>query len=159
MAIVFWRVDGRLIHGQIAIAWSRLLGIDEIIVVNDEVSRDETQTMLLEFATPPGVKLKICSVADAITLINNNEFEGNRTMVVFKYIKDAVRIVEGGINIKSLNIGGAYFSEGKTQYNKALALDENDIEDLRYLSRKGVELFYQVAPMNEKEPLSKYVSL
>ncbi|MGB9780846.1 PTS sugar transporter subunit IIB [Caldanaerobacter sp.] len=159
MGIIFWRVDGRLIHGQIAIAWARLLNVDEIAVISDEVVNDEFQKNLLELAVPPGVKLTVCSVKKAKELIEKEYFKGKRTMVVFKYIKEAVQLVKEGINIPSLNIGGIYYSEGKTQYNKALSLDENDIKDLKFLKEKGVELFYQVAPMNEKEPLTKYVSL
>ncbi len=158
MSIIFSRVDGRMIHGQVAIAWTRLLSIDEIVVIDDEIAEDETQAMLLELATPAGIDLKICSVDEAVELIEEDELEGSKTMVVYRYIKDAVRMVEAGIEIGELNIGGVYFAEGKTQYNKALCLDSNDIEDLKYLKSKGVSLFYQVAPMNEKEALTKYVS-
>lgn len=159
MSIIFSRVDGRMIHGQVAIAWTRLLSVDEIVVINDAVAGDDTQTMLLELATPSGVDLKICTVEEAVELIEEDELEGSNTMIIYKNIKDAVKITEAGIEIGSLNIGGVYFAEGKTKYSKALCLDSEDIEDLKYLKTKGVDMFYQVAPMNEKESLAKYVSL
>lgn len=159
MSIVFSRVDGRMIHGQVAIAWTRLLSIDEIVVVNDEITHDDTQTMLLELATPTGVNLKICTIEEATELISDDVLEGSNTMIIYRNIKDAVKMTEAGIEIGSLNIGGVYFAEGKTNYCKALCLDLEDIEDLKYLKRKGVDLFYQVAPMNKKETLTKYVSL
>lgn len=159
MSIIFSRVDGRMIHGQVAIAWTRLLNVDEIVVINDETAEDDTQTMLLELATPSGIDLKICSVEEAAELIEDDELDGSSTMVVYKFIKDAVKAVQAGIEIKSLNIGGVYFAEGKAKYSKALCLDSVDIENLKFLKSKGVDLFYQVAPMNEKESLDKYVSL
>jgi mannose/fructose/N-acetylgalactosamine-specific phosphotransferase system component IIB len=159
MSIEFSRVDGRMIHGQIAIAWTRLLQIDEILVINDEVAEDETQKMLLELATPSGIDLSVCSVDEAYDMIENDELSGNRTMLVFRKLEDAFKLVEKGIKLKSLNIGGMYHEDGKTQYAKALSLDDKDIEKLRKLSNMGIELFYQIAPMNEKENLKKYINI
>lgn len=159
MGIEFSRVDGRMIHGQIAIAWTRLLQIDEILVINDEVAEDETQKMLLELATPPGIDLSVCSVDEAYDIIENDEFSGNRTMLVFRKLNDAFGLVEKGIKLKSLNIGGMYHEDGKTQYAKALSLDDKDIEKLSKLSNMGIELFYQIAPMNEKENIKKYINI
>lgn len=158
MSIVFSRVDGRMIHGQVAIAWTRLLQIDEILVINDDVANDDTQSMLLELAVPSGIDLNICSVDDASNMILNDELSGNRTMIVYKTLNDAVRIMEKGINVGAINIGGMYYEEGKTQYAKALCLNDNDINDLRKLRNKNVELFYQIAPMNDKEDLKKYIN-
>lgn len=159
MGIEFSRVDGRMIHGQIAIAWTRLLQIDEILVINDEVAEDETQKMLLELATPSGIDLSVCSVDEAYDIIENDELSGNHTMLIFRKLNDAFRLVEKGIKLKSLNIGGMYHEDGKTQYAKALSLNDKDIEELRKLSNMGIELFYQIAPMNEKENLKKYINI
>lgn len=159
MSIVFSRVDSRMIHGQIAIAWTRLLQIDEILVINDEVSEDETLKMLLELATPSGIDLSVCSIDGAYDIIQHDELLGNRTMLVFKNLNDAVELVEKGIKLVSLNIGGMYHEDGKTQYAKALSLNDEDIEKLSKLSNSGIELFYQIAPMNEKESLKKYINI
>jgi mannose/fructose/N-acetylgalactosamine-specific phosphotransferase system component IIB len=158
MSIVFSRVDGRMIHGQVAIAWTRLLQIDEILVINDEVAKDDTQNMLLELAVPSGIDLTVCSVDDAADMILNDELSGSRTMIVYKTLSDAIRIMEKGINAGPINIGGMYHEEGKTQYAKALCLDDNDINGLRKLRDNNVELFYQIAPMNDKEDLKKHIN-
>lgn len=158
MNIVFSRIDGRMIHGQVAIAWTRILQIDEILVINDEVAEDDTQSMLLELAVPSGISLSICRVDDATNMILNDELSGSRTMIIYKTLDDAVRLMEKGINVGPINIGGMYHEEGKTQYAKALCLDENDIHKLKKLKYNNVELFYQIAPMNEKEDLKKYIN-
>lgn len=158
MSVVFSRVDGRMIHGQVAIAWTRLLQIDEILVINDEVAKDDTQNMLLELAVPSGIDLTVCSVDNAADMILNDELSGSRTMIVYKTLSDAIRIMEKGINVGPINIGGMYHEEGKTQYAKALCLDDNDINGLRKLRDNNVELFYQIAPMNDKEDLKKHIN-
>lgn len=157
MNIVFLRVDGRMIHGQVAIAWTRLLQIESILVVNDEIAEDETQRMLLELAVPGGVDLYVASVEEAYGLLIKEKLAGSRSMIVFRKLQDAVQLFDKGYHFTSLNIGGMYFEEGKTQYAKTLCLDEKDINDIKYILDKGVDIFYQVAPMNEKENIKKYL--
>lgn len=157
MNVVFLRVDGRMIHGQVAVAWTRLLGIDSILVVNDEAAEDETQKMLLELAVPGGVDLYVASVDEAYNLLTEQKLIGTKSMVVFRKLQDAVRLYNRGYEFTALNIGGMYFEGGKTQYAKALCLNEGDIGEIKYILSRGVEVFYQVAPMNEKEDIKKYI--
>ena len=48
------RVDYRLVHGQVAISWSRALGVDCILVANDEVAKDEMRQSMLRISKPQG---------------------------------------------------------------------------------------------------------
>lgn len=157
MGVIFSRVDGRMIHGQVATVWARLLQVDEIIVINDEVAQDETQKTLLEFATPPGAVLTVATVDEAYETLTNERFQGSRTMIVFKRLHDAVRIVQKGYKFDSINIGGIFQEDGKTQYAKALSLDQNDINDLKMLVDSGIDVFYQVAPFHARENIKKYI--
>lgn len=148
-----------MIHGQVATAWSKLLSIDEIVVINDEIQDDEMQMTLLELACPPGIELHICTAEEAFELIDEDELEGNATMLLFKTLKDAVNLVEQGYEMENLNIGGMYFEEGKKKYEKALCLDDEDEQMIRELVAKGIDVYYQVAPMNEKSAISKYIEV
>lgn len=157
MNIVFLRVDGRMIHGQVATAWTRLLGIDSILVVNDEAAEDETQKLLLELAVPGGVDLYVASIDEAYNLLTEQKLMGTKSMIVFRKLQDAVRLYNKGYEFTNLNIGGMYFEGSKIQYAKALCLNEGDIQDIKYITGRGVDVFYQVAPMNEKEDIKKYI--
>ena len=157
MGVIFSRVDGRMIHGQVATTWARLLQVDEIIVVNDEIAHDETQTTLLELAIPSGTDLSVVTTDEAYDILTNEKFQGSRTMIVYRELHDVVKVVEKGFKPESINIGGMYFKEGKTQYAKALAVDQNDIDDFKMLVDNGIDVFYQVAPFNDKESIKKYI--
>jgi PTS system sorbose subfamily IIB component. len=146
--IVLTRIDGRLIHGQVAVAWTRLVGAEEIYVVDDKVVNDEMQKMLLKMATPPGVKLNIVSTADAIVKLKDTG--SKKIFVVVKEPETIKELVKAGIPIKELNVGGMYHAEGKRQYEKALFLDEYDISIFNELEDMGVDIYYQVAPMNNR---------
>lgn len=157
MNVVFLRVDGRMIHGQVATAWARLLVIDSILVVNDEIAEDEMQKVLLELAVPGGVDLYVASVDEACRLLTEQKLIGSKSMIVFRKLQDAVRLYDKGYKFTALNLGGMYFEAGKTQYAKALCLNDSDIQDIKYIQSRGVDVFYQVAPMNEREDIKKYI--
>lgn len=53
---------------------------------------------------------------------------------------DVERLVEGGVKITSVNVGGMAFRQGKTQVNNAVSVDEKDIEAFKKLNARGIEL-------------------
>ena len=65
------RVDYRLVHGQVAISWSRHIGADCILVANDEVAKDEMRQSMLRLSKPQGMKLVIKSIEDSVKSIKS----------------------------------------------------------------------------------------
>lgn len=157
MAKLHFRVDERMIHGQVANAWSRLLKTEEILVVDDEVAKDETQVMLLEFAVPAGIDFRMCTVDQAFDMLSNNKLSGEHVLVIFKKLHSAVMLIEKGFKFDSLNVGGLYFEKNKKQYDKALYMDDKDIKDIKLLLESEMEVYYQAAPMNVKSDIKNYI--
>lgn len=147
MAIVKYRVDSRMLHGQTAAAWGKVLHIDEYVVVNEAVANDPMQITLLQIAGT-GSEVTVCSPKDAFDLFENGDLEGDKTMVVFKTIDDAVELVELGYKIDEVSIGGMFEEKGRNrkQYEKCLFVDEHDIECFRILDSHGVKIVHQVVP-------------
>ncbi|WP_062108705.1 PTS system mannose/fructose/N-acetylgalactosamine-transporter subunit IIB [Bacillus niameyensis] len=158
MAIVFTRVDGRLIHGQVAVAWIRNVGSEKIMVIDDEVANDEMQRMLLELAVPAGVTVEIYGLAEGADSIKNGTANKQKTMLIVKEPSAVLELVEKGVHFDSVNIGGMYYQKGKEQIDKALFVDDRDREVFNQLREKGVELFYQIAPMHKKRDLFSLLS-
>lgn len=151
MKICLVRLDERLIHGQVAIAWTRVTGADQLIVISDEAANDEMQKVLLEMAVPSGTKLLILTVKEAVDKFKQEQIPGTKVILVFKKPEDILKMVQEGVDIPVLNIGGMYYRPERKQYRKALCLSEEDIQILNKLYALGVKLEYQVAPMNNKE--------
>ena len=59
MDIRLARIDDRLIHGQVATAWSKSTGVERIIVVSDMVAKDDLRKFLLKEAAPPGIHANV----------------------------------------------------------------------------------------------------
>lgn len=153
MAIVLTRVDGRLIHGQVAVAWTRNVNAEKIIVIDDETADDEMQSMLVELAAPSGAETEIYNLANGIEALKNGGGEKQNTMLIIKKPDTVLALIERGIQINSVNIGGMYYEKDKVKIDKALFVDKKDQDTFKKLQSKGVELFYQVAPLTKKQPL------
>lgn len=153
MAIVLTRVDGRLIHGQVAVAWTRNVSAEKIIVIDDETANDDMQRTLVELATPSGVTVEVYDLEGGAKAIKNGGADQQNTMLIVKKPDTVLALIERGVSIDAVNIGGMYHEEGKKQIDKALYVDDQDIEVFKKLSEKGAELFYQVAPMTKKQDL------
>lgn len=140
MNIVLARIDDRLIHGQVATIWSKETRCERIIVCNDEVANDSIRKTLLTQVAPPGVKASVVDIEKAIRVCKNAKYEGVRALLLFTNPTDVLRMVEGGIDIKSVNIGGMAFKEGKKQITSAISLNDKEIESFKKLNEKGIEL-------------------
>ncbi|WP_099143184.1 PTS mannose transporter subunit IIAB [Xenorhabdus kozodoii] len=140
MKIALARIDDRLIHGQVATRWTKETNVRRIIVVSDDVAQDTVRSTLLKQVAPPGVNAHVIDVAKCVRVYNNPKYAGERVMLLFTNPTDVLRIVEGGVAIESINIGGMAFRQGKTQINNAISVDKTDIEAFEKLSSRGIEL-------------------
>ncbi|MGI1807838.1 mannose/fructose/sorbose PTS transporter subunit IIA [Pediococcus pentosaceus] len=149
---VLARIDTRLLHGQVATAWTKTTKPDRIIVVSDNVAKDELRSSMIKQAAPSGVKAHIVPIDQMIKLAKDDQhFGGTRAMLLFETPQDALRAIEGGVPLKSLNVGSMAHSPGKVQPNKVLAFDQNDIDTYKKLEDMNVELDVRKVPTDSKE--------
>ncbi len=140
MNIVLARIDDRLIHGQVATIWTKVTGCERIIVCDDDVANDTIRKTLLTQVAPPGIKANVVDVEKAIRAYKNPKYEGVKVMLLFTNPTSVLRMVDGGVQIASVNIGGMSFKEGKTQLTQAVSVDDQDRKAFQALHEKGIEL-------------------
>ncbi|PDO90319.1 PTS mannose transporter subunit IIAB [Kosakonia pseudosacchari] len=140
MVIGLARIDDRLIHGQVATRWTKETNVTRIIVVSDEVAADNVRKTLLTQVAPPGVTAHVVDVAKMVRVYNNPKYAGERVMLLFTNPTDVLRVVEEGVKITSVNIGGMAYRQGKTQVNNAVSVDEKDIAAFKKLNERNIEL-------------------
>ncbi|CAM7869286.1 PTS N-acetylgalactosamine transporter subunit IIB [Escherichia coli] len=63
------------------------------------------------------------------------------------------KLVEGGIDLKDVNVGNMHFSEGKKQISSKVYVDDQDLTDLRFIKQRGVNVFIQDVPGDQKEQI------
>ncbi|MGG5330734.1 mannose/fructose/sorbose PTS transporter subunit IIA [Enterococcus sp. AZ163] len=151
LSYVLARVDSRLLHGQVATAWTKTTGPTRIIVVSDTVAKDELRKKLIQQAAPPGVKAHVVPVAKMIELAKDDKhFGGQRALLLFENPQDALRAVEGGVPLKTINVGSMAHSPGKVQPNKVLAFGQEDLDSFKKLKDLGVSFDVRKVPNDSK---------
>ncbi len=146
MNIKLVRIDDRLIHGQIVMAWTKTIAVKRIIVINDKVAVDAIRKMLLETVAPPGLKVSVLSVSEGIAKLQDDSFQDQDLMILFTNPTDVLAVKSAGVAITTVNIGGMGFAQGKKQLTKTISVDDADIAAFRKLNELGCSLQIQVVP-------------
>ncbi|MCT3044552.1 PTS mannose transporter subunit IIAB [Leuconostoc mesenteroides] len=147
------RLDTRLLHGQVATAWTPDSKANRIIVVSDAVAKDELRKSLIQQAAPNNVRANIVPISKMIEVAKDDRFGGVDAFLLFETVEDVLTAVEGGVPIKSLNVGSMAHSEGKTMVNKVLSMDKNDVAAFEKLRDLGVEFDVRKVPNDSKANL------
>ena len=139
--IILYRVDDRLVHGQVAEGWVPHLQAEELAVVSDEIAGDELRRTIMRFATPEGVDLKIMTVAEAAVYLPAAEKAPRKVLLLLPGLAEAVALTAKGLKIPSLNIGGMHYSAGKNlSIGKAIFLNDEDCAALKTLFASGIDI-------------------
>ncbi len=155
---VLARIDSRLLHGQVATAWTKTTQPTRIIVVSDAVAKDELRKKLIQQAAPPGVKAHVVPVKKMIELAKDDQhFGGQRALLLFENPQDALRAVEGGVPLKTINVGSMAHSPGKVQPNKVLAFNQADIDTFKKLKELGLNFDVRKVPNDSKGDMNEII--
>lgn len=155
--IIQIRVDDRLIHGQIAVVWSKQFNTTHMVVANDKAAANEVQQMALKMATPSGIKVLIRSVDDAIKIFNNPKSEKVKMFVLTNCVKDALKIALN-CDVQSINVanvGRFDSSDKKIKLNSDVVCNPEELEALKEVSNLNIETIHWVIPTNPKITIKK----
>ncbi|OCG58518.1 PTS system mannose/fructose/N-acetylgalactosamine-transporter subunit IIB [Gilliamella sp. Fer4-1] len=144
MIINLVRIDDRLIHGQVITVWTKEAKAERIIIVSDEVANDDIRSTLVKQAAPPGIKVSVISIDKAAAVYKNPKYENDTVFYLFTNPTDVLRLINAGVPIKEVNIGGMSFKEGKKQITKAVSVDKNDISAFKKMHEMGINLCLKV---------------
>lgn len=148
------RVDDRLIHGQVAVVWTKELNAPLLVVANDEAAKNEVMQMTLKMAVPNGMKLLIRSVEEAIQLFNDPRGADKRIFVIVNSVKDANKIAQNVATVETVNIANAgRFDKSdkatKTMVFPSVQLNPDELAAARELvCLDRVTCYNQVLPSN-----------
>lgn len=148
---VLARIDTRLLHGQVATSWTKSTNPDRIIVVSDSVAKDDLRKRMIEQAAPPGVRANVVPIEKMIKVSKDTRFGNTKVMLLFETPQDALKTIEGGVNIKELNLGSMAHSVGKIAVTRAIAMDKNDIDTIEKIREKGVSIVVKKVPSDSDE--------
>ncbi|MEK7388806.1 MAG: PTS sugar transporter subunit IIB [Elusimicrobiota bacterium] len=153
MGVELFRVDDRLIHGQVVEGWVPFLKSDLVVVVSDSAADDEIQRALMRMALPPSVGLLVVSVAQAPKALASEQVVASRALVLVPGPSEALALLDQGVALDRINVGGLHFTVGKIQLGRALFLDKKDKMTLRTLAARGVRIEGRSLPTDPEDDI------
>ena len=147
------RIDSRLLHGQVATAWTPDSKANRIIVVSDAVAKDEMRKTLITQSAPPGVKANVVPIKKMIEVAKDPRFGETKALLLFETPQDALAAIEGGVPVETLNVGSMAHSTGKTMLNSVLSVNKDDVAAFEKLRDLGVKFDVRKVPNDSKSDL------
>lgn len=140
------RLDERLIHGQGRL-WISNLGVNLVIVANDKVAKSHIQQELMSSLMPDSVGIRFFTLQETIDKIYKAS-PRQTIFIIVKSAEDVLKLAEGGVPIKELNVGNIHMKEGKKRLTNFIAVDEKDLNALKTLHEKyHVDLNTRTTPL------------
>jgi mannose/fructose/N-acetylgalactosamine-specific phosphotransferase system component IIB len=157
MAVELLRIDDRLVHGQVVEGWLKALRINHIVVASDLVEADDTQKALYHLAVPHGVELTCFKIVDAAKAWKSNQWKEHRILVLVSTPEEALRLYDSGAPVRSVNLGGLHYRNGRVQVLKGISLDDQDVKALKALASKKIVLEARALPLDEPVDIVQYL--
>ncbi|MBM3070089.1 PTS N-acetylgalactosamine transporter subunit IIB [Enterobacter sp. RHBSTW-00994] len=151
--ILLTRIDNRLVHGQVGVTWTSTIGANLLIVVDDDVAKDDIQQKLMGItADTYGFGIRFFSIEKTIAIISKAA-PHQKIFLICRTPEIVKKLVEGGVPLKDVNVGNMHFSEGKKQISSKVYVDDNDLSNLQFIKHHGVNVFIQDVPGDAKESI------
>ena len=155
MKVELARIDDRFIHGQVLTKWVKLRTVERIIVVSDAVANDEMRKTLVLSVAPSNIKASAVSVDKMARAYKSPKYNDTKAMLLFENPEDILRLVQQGVDIKEVNVGGMRFETDRKQITKAVSVREADIQAFEELHNLGVNLELRQLPGDQSVDFMK----
>jgi mannose/fructose/N-acetylgalactosamine-specific phosphotransferase system component IIB len=147
MSIVLCRIDDRLIHGQVVIGWGRPLGINLIILVDDQVATSQWEQELYRMAVDPDIEVRFVTVQDASSHLREWQENGKRGLVLTGDLESMAALHAASPEIiHRINLGGIHHRPGRRERLPFVYLTDQELGTLTALEAEGAVITAQDVP-------------
>src|SRR6185436_7056186 len=136
MTLELYRIDDRLIHGQVVVGWGQPLDIDFIVLVDDTVATSDWEQELYRMGVPPEMDVYFHTAADAVGAIAKYRSDVRRGLLLTGDIATMRRLVDDA-GVRAVNVGGIHSGAGRTQRLRYVFLSPDEERQLRELAGRG----------------------
>ncbi|GLC26532.1 PTS system mannose/fructose/N-acetylgalactosamine-transporter subunit IIB [Roseisolibacter agri] len=164
MPVEIYRIDDRLIHGQVVVGWGRPLDIGFIVLVDDEVAASEWEQELYRMGVPPEMEVFFHDVDDAARVHARYRTDPRHGIVLtgdvdtMRRLVQAVAVADPAGAIRDVNVGGIHHRPGRAQRLRFVFVTPDEERELRALAAGGVNVSAQDVPSGRPVPLDDVLS-
>lgn len=155
MALELYRIDDRLIHGQVVVGWGQPLDLGFIVLVDDEVASSDWEQELYRMGVPPDMDVYFEGVEAAATNLERYRDDDRRGLLLTGDIDTMTRLVDSTDAIRRVNVGGIHHRPGRTQRLRYVFLSPVEEGQLRALASRNIEVTAQDVPAARPVPLDE----
>ena len=150
MSVVLVRVDDRLLHGQVLIAWGNALDVERYLVVDDALAASAFERTLVE-SCGGGTPVEIVGLAEGAGRLLALDQRSENVIVLVRSLPQAHALVRAvraaGGRLDQVNLGGAHHATGKERVHDYVYVDAADRAALAALHELGVRVSVQDVPV------------
>ncbi|NOX87398.1 MAG: PTS sugar transporter subunit IIB [Calditrichaeota bacterium] len=155
MEIQLFRIDDRLIHGQVVIGWASHLNSDTIILCDDSVAENDWEKELYLSIVPESLAARVIPVGELARELKESKNNFCKTIVLVSSPFTVETLLKKGVELNNINIGGIHFKEGRKEYLPYLYLSKEEVNAFHRLMQRGIKFFCQDVPTAKQIPLEK----
>jgi PTS system mannose-specific IIB component/fructoselysine and glucoselysine-specific PTS system IIB component len=156
MTLALYRIDDRLIHGQVVVGWGQPLNATFIVLVDDEVSGSDWEQDLYRMGVPPQIEVVFASVDQAAGQLSTWEADERVGILLVGDIDTAVALAKRAPQLRTFNVGGVHHRTGRRERLRFVYLTDDEAAKLRQLAAGGVEVTAQDVPTARAIPVGEF---
>ena len=154
MPFVLVRVDDRLIHGQVTVAWGSWLSPEHVILVNDETASCDWKCALYTETDSMGVPVSIVTRGCFVEGLKAGKWDAERTVVIVESPRDLLALIRSGLDVAEANIGGMHYAEGKRELLPYVFVDDDDVAAMKEIMAADTKLTARDVPQAQPQDLA-----
>ena len=158
MPIELYRIDDRLIHGQVVVGWGQPLDLQFIVLVDEEVAASDWEQELYRMGVPPEMDVHFETVTSAAERLAHYQADPHPGLLLTGDIDTMARLVERTGRIPAVNLGGIHHKPGRVQRLRYVFLSPSEESALRALAARGVQVTAQDVPAARPLPLDEVLA-
>lgn len=158
MKIQLFRVDDRLIHGQIVIGWLDHLQSEQIILCDDSVCNNAWEKELYLSIVDESIKTQVLCTTELARLLQQGMPDLNKTIIIVKSPGVVEELLQKNAVLETVNIGGLHFKEGRETYLSYLYMSPEEVESFKRIMTSGIRLVCQDVPEAKEIPFQDIIT-
>ncbi|MQS75431.1 PTS system mannose/fructose/N-acetylgalactosamine-transporter subunit IIB [Companilactobacillus halodurans] len=149
MGIIAVRIDERLIHGQVANLWTTKLQASRIMVVDNEIIKNDIQKTALKLAKPAGVNLSVLGTKKSSANILAGKYESQRVFLVVKKPETLVEMIDNGVKFDVINVGNMSQKDNTQHLTQSINVTDEDYDAFQKILEAGAKITAQMVPNDD----------
>lgn len=154
MGIIAVRIDERLIHGQVANLWTTKLQASRIMVVDNDIIKNDIQKTALKLAKPAGVNLSILGTKKSSANILAGKYDSQKVFLVVKKPETLVEMINEGVTFDTINVGNISQKDNTQHLTQSINVTSDDYDAFQKILDAGVKITAQMVPNDDAKDFS-----